>query len=470
MFNDCLHYAIEYLRLLVLKVYFAIVTEYICLAALFITYMIIVFTEYLTNRQAYIFELVLGNILQQNYTVCTSYTDADNSALPCINYSTRTMSGAIQIVPAGLLTETGLQQQSPGCIIHRGVPGLFPTEAGDLPFDIFSAAFYMVSRYEEYLPHQQDMHGRFEATESLAYKKGFLNIPVVNNWAEQLQSLLLAHYPSYIPKPSKYRFVPTFDIDNAYAYRFKSIFRQAGATARQLATGNVKVIAERVQVWKGAKPDPYDTYALQTKIHQQYGLSPVYFWLLGNYAAYDKNIPYTNKGLRQLIRQLAVYKTGIHPSYASLGNLNQVIEEKSRLEQIIDKKVTCSRQHYIRLRFPETYRLLLEAGITEDYSMGFATQPGFRAGICTPFYFYDLSKEEVTPLKVVPFAFMDTNLKSICADEAQALALVDPIIKAVKEVAGMLCILFHNESLGGKGTWDGWKNFYEHIVRKAIDE
>ena len=64
------------------------------------------------------------------------------------------------------------------------------------PFDIFGASFFMLSRYEEYLPHIKDEYGRFEAKESLAFKYGFLEIPIVDKWVQILKIEILKKYPS----------------------------------------------------------------------------------------------------------------------------------------------------------------------------------------------------------------------------------------------------------------------------------
>jgi hypothetical protein len=430
--------------------------------------MVLVYTEELTNRHAYIVELILSNLLGVPYALCASVEELATAEGPCVNYSGTRVEGAVQIIPAGLLSTTGIKALKPEVTEYKGVKVLFGTEGGALPYDIFSAAFYMVSRYEEYLPYQADVHERFEASQSLAWQNGFLKIPVVNMWAGHLRAVLQEHYPAYPFTAPTYTFIPTFDIDNAYAYKHKNALRQFGGIARQAISGNYKALAERVLVGKGERKDPYDTYTKQEEIHSRYNLLPVYFWLLGNYATYDKNIPHTSQAMQALIRRMSACESGIHPSYASKGQQALLTEEKQRLEHIINKKVNCSRQHYIRLTMPDTYRFLIAAGIEKDYSMGFATQPGFRAGICSSFYFYDLLKEEKTNLKVVPFAFMDTNLRQLATSPEEALALVDPIIKAVKDVNGLLCTLFHNESLGGSGVWQGWQNLYEDVVRRAL--
>ena len=189
---------------------------------------------------------------------------------------------------------------------------------------------------------------------------------------------------------------------------------------------------------------------------------------MSEYTTFDKNISFGNINYKLLIKNVADYcKVGIHPSYFSLKNELKIKKEKKRLEQIVNFPITKSRQHYLRLDLPETYQNLVDLEIKEDYTMGYASHYGFRAGTCTPFYFYDLDHEIQTPLKVFPFAVMDGTLKDYLNFTAKRS--YDTILKLaneVKKVDGTFITLFHNESVGGTGRWKGWKTLYENIMRE----
>ena len=119
---------------------------------------------------------------------------------------------------------------------------------------------------------------------------------------------------------------------------------------------------------------------------------------------------------------------------------------------------------------PETYRRLIENDITDDYTMGYASDVGFRAGLCTPFYFYDLGNETTTKLKVHPFAVMDATLKYYMkVQPVDALSYIEPLIKEVKAVNGTFISLWHNESLSNMHPWTGWKDIYEKVVESASE-
>ena len=52
--------------------------------------------------------------------------------------------------------------------------------------DIFAGAFFMLTRWEEYVCKVHDKHDRFPASASIAYKNNFLMRPVVNEYVEML--------------------------------------------------------------------------------------------------------------------------------------------------------------------------------------------------------------------------------------------------------------------------------------------
>jgi hypothetical protein len=116
--------------------------------------------------------------------------------------------------------------------------------------------------------------------------------------------------------------------------------------------------------------------------------------------------------MRKILFQASNYADiGLHPSYSSNKSSTILEKEKTALEMSIEIPVVKNRQHFVKLYFPRTYQNLLKIGITEEYSMGYSTAIGFRSGTCTPYNFYDLSREKETELKIYPFQMMDFTIK-----------------------------------------------------------
>ena len=243
-----------------------------------------------------------------------------------------------------------------------------------------------------------------------------------------------------------------------------------GGYIKSFAERDHKSIIERTRVLAGIEKDPFDTYGFQIELHNKFNLSPIYFILVADYGQYDKNISHLNKNFQALIKSLSDYaEIGIHPSYASNSSSEKLKGEIQRLSKIINKEITKSRQHYLKLSLPYTYRNLINFDITDDYTMGYASEIGLRASICSTFNFYDLDLDSETNLRIHPFAVMEGTLRDYRnITNFDAIEYIKPLIKEIKAVNGTFITLWHNESLGNQKRWLGWNRVYEDIVKLAV--
>jgi len=432
---------------------------------------LLVYSHKTTPRLQYIFKLLLSDIIGVEFKIINNKTEFQDSKLPKLTYCEHAFGDELFIFATRLLFEKGIVDQEVNVFDWKNMPVFFGTHPKyEIPFDLFSASFYLVSRYEEYLPHIKDEHLRFSPQQSLAHQKGFLNKPLINIWCKELKQQLKAKYPALLFKEKQYKFISTFDIDSAYAYKEKGITRQFGAFSSSLLKLDFDKIIERLKVLTGLERDPYDTYEWQLELKEKYHLNQIYFFLLGNYGEFDKNISIEGSiKFQSLIKSIADNaEVGIHPSYASNGDKNQIQKEIKRLSKVVKREITKSRQHFLKLTFPETFRNLIEMDVQEDYSLGYASETGFRASICSPFYFYDLDLDTTTQLKLIPFMLMDGTLKDYLGlTPEEAINRSKLLIDEVKNVNGIFVSLWHNHSINDKGDWAGWKNVYEEIVAYA---
>lgn len=431
---------------------------------------LLLYTPQITNRLRYIADVLLHDGLGLQVQFTTDAIQFNTADTPKLCYGYQPAENEISIFSSGLLFEKGIKPKAIEVAKYQNIPVLFESENNfSLPFDIFSAAFYLVSRYEEYLPFKADTHGRFPAEESLAYKNRFLEIPVVDFYIEILREVLQQQYPKLNLKKHKFEFIPTYDIDSAYAHKNKGFVRNMGSVILSLTKGNFQSIKNLLQVVSGMKPDPFDTYDLLHEYHVKHKLKPIYFFLLGDYDAFDKNISIHISEFKTLIKSVAdVAQVGIHPSYASNANSKKLTVEIKRLATILNRDIKLSRQHFLKLRFPETYENLLANDITDDYTMGYSSQPGFRASYSRSFNFYNLETETKTNLRIHPFAFMDATFQYYHEiTPRQSLSFILPIIEKLKAVNGTCIALSHNASFFDQKHWIGWKEAYETILKTA---
>lgn len=428
----------------------------------------LIYTHKITNRLRYTFKTIFTDILLSDIKITDNKEHFENFDGAKINYSNNKLNSGIFFQSSSLLFETGINDQNISvfefennkCFFSIGRESVFP-------FDPFAASFYLISRYEEYLPHIKDQHERFLASESLALQHNFIEEPLVNIWANRIALEIENHYPNFKFPKRNFEFVSTLDIDNAYAYKNKGFLRMAGGLLKSFSQGT---FSERIKVLSNKEIDPYDTFNYQNQIHKTYNIKPIYFFLLGDYDVNDKNIPVKNKEFQSLIKSLADYHTiGIHPSYASNKNVEILQKEIKRLQDITHRNTTKSRQHFLKLNLPNTYRNLIDNDIMEDYTMGYAETSGFRASICSPYYFYDLDTEVSTKLKIVPFTVMEATLQYYNKlSPEDALAKIKVLMQKVKAVKGTFVSVWHNESLSDKDIWKGWQIVYEEMLKEAV--
>jgi hypothetical protein len=433
--------------------------------------MVLVYCHDITARVHHAFDFVFREALGVDVEV----TDEKERFLqfegPRVNYSEERLENEFWIRPADLLFETDIYEFEVEVFRWEGNPVFFRTdEACSFPFDPFAAIFYCISRYEEYLHYVGDLYDRFRAHESLAYKHGFLQEPLVDRWCLWIRDRLEAHHPDHPFPEREYSYISTIDVDNAYAFCQKGMMRTLGGYLRSFLALDIQEIKDRTRVLLGLDKDPYDTYEHQLDIQERYGLELLYFFLLADYGYNDKNVPYTSDRLRSLIKHLGDHaRLGIHPSFNSNRYPEKLRTEIGRLADISKREVIRSRQHFLILDLPYTYRRLLDLGIQREHSMGFAAEVGFRACTATPFFFYDLEMEQVTKMKVYPFMVMEATLKYYMEQSPdQALSTIKRLIASVKEVGGTFISLWHNESLSEHKQWKGWSHVYEEMVKEAV--
>lgn len=423
----------------------------------------LIYSDIATPRLQYICKFIFAELLHTSYSLTNHADSFHKHDGPKLNYSKTVFEdGSLQIVPHGLLFEKEIQSQSISCFAYRDKTAFFKS-GPDYAFDIFAASFYLLSRYEEYLPHSKDIYGRFAHENSLAYKENFLSAPLINIWVHDFAKQLQQRFAAFKFSLGEFSFLPSYDIDMAWSYRQKGWLRNIGGFLKKPSLSRIGALA-------GLTEDPFDSYGWMDELHISNKLQPVYFFLMAEKnGLYDKNILPSNAKMQLLIKKISgKYPTGLHPSWASFENPELIRKENKLLENISGKKITQSRQHYIKMDIPETYRHLYNAGITDDYSMGYGSINGFRASVASFFYWYDLLNEKATPLRLHPFCFMDANSyyeqKQSLQQTANELA---QYCRECKNVNGQLITIFHNNFLGNDPHFRGWKEMYADFITRV---
>jgi hypothetical protein len=383
-----------------------------------------------------------------------------------IAYSKKKSDAGLYFNAHGLLSEDSIEQQEIIGFPFKDTIAFFRTENSAMPFDVFAASFFLISRYEEYLSPVKDKHDRFPAEESVAFKNNFLHQPVIDKWLIELKTVLSLTFTDLKFRENKTEIIPTIDIDQLFFLRHKSFIRILYSFLKSIHSPDE--LKWKFEILTGKIKDPFDQYERLESLHAEHNLSAVIFFLSGkfNAAIGDINLNAGKRAVRNRIRKISeATDTGIHPSYAASSDFKKIFSEKAKLEAITGRQITKSRHHFLRIQLPETYNALIAAGIEADYTMGYASQPGFRAGTSFPFYFFNLQQNKATELRVIPFCVMDAGLRVYSKlGPEEAFDVIRELFNEVKKVNGKFIPLWHNESLSGNNEWRGWKNIYERML------
>nr|WP_321224991.1 polysaccharide deacetylase family protein [uncultured Psychroserpens sp.] len=427
--------------------------------------MLLIYTHKITPRVRYAFKHICTRILGVPVSFTTKVEDFIAHDSLKMSYTKQPLSNEVFIRNHDLLFEQGLSDVDINVQDWEDTRCFFPTgDKSALPYDIFAASFYLLSRYEEYLPHVKDEFGRFTATESLAFKEHFLKQPVVDIWAYKLKSVLEDRFEDFTFPKRNYNIMPVIDIPMAYYFKQKGLLRTLGGGMDDLYRFKLKRLYQRFLVLFGFKRDPYDSFKWIINKQKQYKFKFIVFFLIGDYSTYDKNININKKKFVSLIKSIADYcKVGLKASYFSLDDISILKKEKKKIEFITNYELEATRNSFSKINLPTSYRNLIELEIKKDFTMGYLDYSGFRAGTCTPFFFYDLDFEIQTPLLInsfhcIDFALLKHHSQLDKTEELQRL------ISAVKRVDGTFTPVFHNYSLGSDIRWKGFRKLFNQIL------
>ncbi len=327
-------------------------------------------------------------------------------------------------------------------------------------------AFYLLTNYEEYLPDcPRDQHRRIIHEQSFVVRHQLHKQATVQRIALEYKALLSKQKTDFSWPSRKYCFIPTFDIDIAYAFKGKTFFHFCGALGKAILTLQWNRARQIVKAqFQQDFQDPYDVYDIEKQLCEQHQLQPIYFFLTSKRTRYDRNISPRSPYFSKLAIQLKNFATiGLHPSYHS-KNQNDIINEKKTLEEKGQVKIQYSRQHFLKVKFPDSYRNLIAAGITDDYSLGFYDRIGFRNGMAIPFPFFDVKENKATNLMLHPLLIMDSAAVQELGMEEKYQKEITELIQEVKTVGGNMIALWHSNFMPhGSKELDLFKGSFKQL-------
>ena len=385
----------------------------------------------------------------------------------------------VVIVPSNFFNDNiyGTQQSMPSLPLQEieGIPFLYGTpliEKIDNTIichaDIIASTYFLISRYEEYInPNSnRDPHGRYIGKQSVPAQAGFIHRPIVEEYGKLLRNLLQQAGVPLLPIPQQINHIYlTHDIDSITNYRrirglIGGILRRENITSIFKSLININNDPAYTFPWilnqDNQLPQATQIYFVKAA-RQVSGLDRPAYNLVG------KNFTHLKK---EILTSSPKAIFGLHASYKS-GNIPDIISDERKLLQyaIENQQITTSRHHYLRSLHPSDMEALIDARITDDYTMGYADIAGFRLGTCRAVRFINPATRKLTSLTLHPLTIMDCTLSephymNLTYKEAHPYS--QTLINETKQHNGDLCLLWHNTRFTNN---DYHSQLYSQIIK-----
>lgn len=424
---------------------------------------VLIYSEKSTARLTYTAELIFDTILKIPYDITNDFEKFKlYQGAKILYHKNKIDENSLFIKAQELLFEEDIHKLDFEVEVKKNFKVFFVEKNTALGFDPFAASFFLVSRYEEYLPSQLDKMKRFKAENSKAFQRNFLTIPVVNHYALDLAEELKKMFPDFVYEKPKHKFRVEIVINSFFAYKYQNPIKIFFDLAALFFTFKFKKLLERTKIHLGFKKDPYDTLLELKSLEEKFNYKFNYFISPRN-ASKIKNFP---QHIKSYIEKLSNEKrVGIVFQYdLSERKALRAVEKISPWFNAEKGRVSMSK-----FCFPNTLNILTKTTIKEDYTMSYPNQNGFRAGIATPFKLFDLKNNQKTDLISHPVVLTDKMLKFHMKVRASDVGFqVRNINNQIKEVGGTCTIIFHNESSGKQKAWKNWGDTLETIMKSCL--
>jgi peptidoglycan/xylan/chitin deacetylase (PgdA/CDA1 family) len=347
-----------------------------------------------------------------------------------------------------------------------------------LGLDIFGSAFFMLTRYEEVVKPDRDIHNRFPATSSLASEEGFLDRPIINEYLEILWACVKRLWPNLKRKRQEFETVVSYDVDFPFLHAFTTPFQMLKSCAgdvllRHDSGGAIRRCSNWIKVRMGnLEADSYNTFNLIMDIIERHHLKSTFYFITSPRSKMDCNYSINHPLIRKLMRRIHErgHKMGLHVSYHSYLDAVQTQKEFEFLKKVcVEERVRQDqwggRQHFLRWQTPITFKNLNDAGLDYDTTLSFADHAGFRCGICYEYPVFNVVTKEALHLREKPLIVME---RTITNDEYMglgkgelALLKIQRYKNICRRFNGKFTLLWHNQRFVAPADVTLYKNVLE---------
>lgn len=418
---------------------------------------LIIFSNVLTPRIKYIFNFIFKDILKAEIEFTGNRQYFLQSDHIKISYGDEPLGKELFFKSTPLLFSNKLEEIKPKTVSFGEYQVPFAVERSALPFDVFAASFFMISRYEEYL-HQRNTVEEFKPSKSYQHKWRVLDRPIIDEWALIIKSIIKKKHPIFKFEEKKFQHQSTIHFSmlthlpegflNRTKFIFSAVFKKENnylSSKFDRLTGvgiNNEQVLEEVNKIVASKKNKVLYFVDFPDVPMNFIKTD----------SISKNLNDQSVGL---LNSCANYKQ----------NITEIKDGLVKLKKIRPNLITLTSQQLEVLKFPICYLNILNSGIMSDYSMGYSNVLGFRAGTCTPFSWYDLQLEKVTPLMVNSYCLTDHILQFLTREEA--VKTIHSYIDAVKMVNGTFYSSWNLKSLSDHPKYKKLKSLFSEMLSYA---
>jgi hypothetical protein len=330
--------------------------------------------------------------------------------------------------------------------------------------DLISAAFYLLSGWQEYFSDERDQHERFPFSASVQYRYGFVDTPVVNYYFDILKTAI-EHVTGQPLQTRRWAggaawaaFI-THDIDNLYS---------AWKAPAKAALRRFDLLSFGRKMWRHfTRPDAWDNLAHVQQTVSAHGAKSTFFFLPEHRKAANgtPNADYRYHQVRSLLNNVLQAGTSIelHGSIGTSTNANKLHYDA---EQICHFGPTGQglRFHYLSWEPRTTPALVDELLFAFDTTLGFAEHFGFRNSYCLPFQPFNFALGKAADFLEIPLNVMDATLHHpnyLQLAPEEILPALTPMLQEIERFGGVCTVLWHNENFDPANKHNGPRQFHE---------
>lgn len=389
---------------------------------------------------------------------------------PKFSYAAHPLGQEFHVYASGFLTEQGISYQELKKGEWRGLQVLFAhNNSSRIPFDIFAASFYCLSRYEEYLPHLKDEDNRYPAVASWLTTADCLEIPLVDAWAAAFLKELQREFPDLtlsekeIDSPIR----PFFTITSPFKYLYKPSLTKLGQWLQSVWQLNLWDALEQCLVELRLLRDPFDTYDQMIPVLSKGKVKPAFYFLFAQKPYEGIATAIYNTKLQALIKGVSDdFPVSVLLSHHAQQGAEELAYELNNVKQLIHRPILRARFHRGIGTLAEGYAKLLEQEVHHDLSMGYEEEIGYRASTAVPFYYYDLENEYQTPLLLHPIVATEKGLRMLTSKGA--FDKLEKLLEAHPTPTGKQRVAFSNTIWQDEESNQSWRQrFLNYLERHA---